>query len=135
MSRRFQSVMVRNEKSRANRLCLPPCYQQNAYFLILLTPASPIRPKPRRSMVAGSGTCVEVGGDVASELKAKSESFLRPPSEWIAVKVSELIELLPKGLVTFHAAAPPSRFASLLNDVAEPCPVQLELLAPVAVNV
>ena len=42
----------------------------NNYFLnFLLNPVSPIRPEPRRSMVAGSGTAVDSGADVETALE------------------------------------------------------------------
>jgi hypothetical protein len=57
---RFQSLIRNAEIKRQDRI--DPAFSPSiilrweTYFLNLLTPANPTRPKPRSSMVAGSGT-------------------------------------------------------------------------------
>ena len=57
LSKSFQQDIIRNhyKKAEPERLCffnVKPLF----VFYFLLSPASPINPKPNRSMVAGSGT-------------------------------------------------------------------------------
>ena len=61
------NVDAKSGKKRQGNLALPFCnktYHAFCYFLIfLLIPANPISPRPRRSMVAGSGTAARFKDD------------------------------------------------------------------------